>query len=736
MNYPKHLIDPREKDRKWIKDYIKAAYHENRVGAFNSFYNRAHKNQIVSSYAHGRQSVEKYKPLLSEDEKSDYSWMNINWDIVPIFPKFRKTAIAMLMKSGYNVEATPVDSLAIDERDEYFKTQEAKIKIREAINEVDPEALALSPFKQQEGEPNDLDELYLQKNFTYKHRMAAEIESAIDLILGTNNYNDKRRQLLENIFDFGVGVVQEEIDSNGAIKMEVVHPSSLIVSSVSKSDFSDLQHVGRVREYTISELKEKAGNQFSEEQYRHMASRVAGRYGNTSISRHLGFNRSYDDFKIQVLDMEFFSVNEMVHEDNTDKRGNRHLSRTDYNKNSENIKRTAFKVVYKGQWVIGTDYAFNCGLATNMKRKKSQLMDTSLSYHIRAVNFDNMDIQGVTSHCMPIIDNLQLAWYKYQQAIAAARPKGIAIEIGALEDVALGQGGQVLSPLDLIDLFEKKGTLIYRQIDLDGNVANYSPIKELQNGLGDEAIRWFGVIQQNIELLRSITGLNEFTDSSTPDARALTTTANLAVMGTSNAIWDIENCEREVFKELCEDLVLRIQDVVEMNGLQGYKRALGSESVEFFKASAKVSVHEFGIELTNMPTDQERRELLEVAKGYMANNMLEFTDLILIKSHPNLKIAEQILAYRIEKRKKEEAKRSEQLQSANAQVQQAAAAAKAKEDRETLILKAKLEKEVIQLEKDLELRNEMKKLDLSAGTEVMKQDIMQQNANLQPTSVD
>ena len=700
--FPSHLIDPREKDKKWVLKYLKAAYNEYNIGTHESFFNKAHKYNVISSYAHGSQPINKYKPMMGEEEKSDNTWLSINWEPVPIFSKYRKQAIARLMKTLFNVEATPIDSLAQDEKENYFKDQEARIKIRQAMKSVDPELLELSPFQKKEGEVDDIEELYMQKNFTYKHRMASEIEQALDLILATNNYSEIRQKIIENLFDYGVSVVKEDIDSNGAIKITSCRSDAIVLSYCSDSTFKDLQHIGQIKEYTISELKEFVGTELSTEQYLRVAESVAGKYGNPRFPINYTSAGAYDSFKVHVLDMEFFSVNEMVHQKKEDKRGNTHISKTSYHKDG---MRTAFKVVYKGSWVIGTDIGFKCGLATNMKRKKSTLMDTSMSYHVRAVNFNNMNITGVTEKAIPIIDMFQLAWYKYQQAVATARPKGVAIEIGALEDIALGKGGEALKPIEAIDLFEKKGTLVYRRINMEGDVANYDPIKELGNGIGDEAIRWFNVLQQQIELMKDITGLNELTDASTPDPRTLTTTAELAVVATSNALWDIENAERELFKELCEDLVLRIQDVVKKNGLSGYKKALGSETIEFFKASDKLSMHEYGIEITNMPTEQERNQLIGTAKAYEQAGLLEFTDVILIKTHRNLKIAEQILAWRIDKRKKAAQEEAIMNQRMNAETQQQSTLVSEQAKQETEKVKSALKIEEIKTEKDLELRN-------------------------------
>ena len=48
---------------------------------------------------------------------------------------------------------------------------------------------------------------------------------------------------------------------------------------------------------------------------------------------------------------------------------------------------------------------------------------------------------GIMEQLIPIADNIQIAYYRLQQAIAEARPKGIMIEMGALEDIPLGANG-------------------------------------------------------------------------------------------------------------------------------------------------------------------------------------------------------------------------------------------------------------------------------------------------------
>jgi len=319
----------------------------------------------------------------------------------------------------------------------------------------------------------------MQMNYTFKHQMAIEAEQGIKLILEQNKIEQMREKIKEDLFDYGVAGYKEYIDSNGAVKVRTVNPRNILINQCKKKDFSDAAYTGEIIEMTISDLKQAAGNQFSETEYESIAKQYIGWLGNpkewpSSLSV---YNKGYDKFRIRLLDLEFFSVNEMVYEQRIDRRGNKVFARAKYddkNKRKDKYDRVAFKVVYKGKWIIGTNYIFDYGLCTDMKRAKSSLMDTELSYHLIAPEFYDMKAYGMMEQIIPIADAIQIAWYRLQNAINQSKPKGIMIEMGALEDIPLGKGGKMLSPMKVIDLFNKTGTLVYRKSDAQGRMTNYN----------------------------------------------------------------------------------------------------------------------------------------------------------------------------------------------------------------------------------------------------------------------
>ena len=696
--YPSHQIDPREKGKDWCLQYAKAAWSDYTNHSTQSFHNNRGHYAKIKDYAQGNQSINKYKQLLNVDDADNESWFAIDWSVLPIVPKFRRIALGKLGKTEYNITATPIDSLAQSETEDYFKKQKAKMDLRNEVTKKYPGMSDFSALKKMPNEPDNDEELEMHMSYTYKHNAAIEMEQGIDLIFHTNEVAEKRKQILESLFDFGVAGYKEYIDSNGSVKIRTVNPAKLLVSHCNKRDFSDKIHIGEIQEMSIMDLKQRAGQQFSEREYKDIADRYSGRQGDTKMfPSNKKYYKHYDERKILVLDLEFFSVDEMVHESRVDRRGNTRFGRASYNsmnKRKNKFIRSSYKTVYKISWVVDSEYCYDFGLCSDMKRVESNLMDTDLSYHLFAPDYHNMKPLGIMEQLITIADQIQISWYRLQNTINQARPKGIMIELGALEDIPLGSGGEQMKPMDVIDLFNKTGTLVYRRNDIGGKPTNYRPIEELENGLGRDAMTYYQVIQNNIEMIRQITGLNEFTDGSTPDARSLTTTAKLAAQATNNALAHIEQGERFLLEKLAGAVIVRLQESVKKGPVSGYVRSLGSKSMKFFEMSPVVSKHEFGIQIEDRPTEEQKARLMQILQASVAQGQVDFEDAVYIEQIKNLKQAQQVLAYRIKKKREDAERKAKEMQQMNGQIQQQSAMASEQAKQQTLQLEFQLKAEM------------------------------------------
>ena len=713
VNRPDDLIPETQKGRDWILQYMRWMYCDYDRNCNNEmFFGNRGKYAMIKDYAMGKQSIEKYKPMLDIDQVTNETWMNVDYSIIPIFPKFRRIALRKINKVGYNIVATPVDAMAENQKNKRFADMKAKIKLREALGALGSPIANNPDLQPKEREPEDLKELEIMFQYSYKHDMAMEMENAIKLVFYQNDIEAIQRQVKEDVFDLGVGIVKRYIDSNGAIKIRRVNPERFITNYCKKKDFSDKQYGGEIIEMTLAELKELAQDQFSAMEYQNLAEMLMGSYGN--LSEPPGdtddLNAWYDTLKLRVLDAEFFSVNQLSHEKVIDKRGNLLIGNAYVDQKGRlrgELVRTSYKVVYQGMWIVGTNYVFNYGLKTNMVRAKQSLGDTDLSYKVYAPDFYKMTATSISEQVIPIIDQIQMDWYHLQNVKNQAVPKGISIEMGALENIAMGKGGAVFSKMEVIDLWKKTGVLVWRRIDRAGHNQELRPIEDLKNGIGDDAKFYFDSMMSNIGLLKELAGLNDFTDASNPNARATNTLASMAYEGTDNALGHVLEANKYLLEKISTETMLALQDLVSMGAdISGYVRGLGDAAFKFFKLSENVSNYEYGIMLEDKPTDDERNLFLQEAEAALKANQIKYSDLVYIRSIDNLKEAEMVLGYKIDKWLAQQGQQSMAVQQQNAQVQMQSNQMAEQVKQQTLQLEAELKMKQIQLEKDLEMRND------------------------------
>jgi len=682
--FPSHLIDPRDKNARWILDYAKAAWYDSSQHS-GIFYHKSWKYREIKDYALGNQSINQYKKTFNLGDEEDTTYLNIDWRILPVITKFRRIALNKLKKLNYSIEAQAVDSVAVNDKENYIAEQKAKLAFKERLQQENPDLVQKITS---EDDAENYDDLKIKELYTYKHNAAIELENGIDLILNQNNIETNRGKIMEDLFDYGVAGYKDWIDSAGNVRFRRVNPATMLTSYCIENDFKDKQYAGEVVRMTIADLKQAAGDQFTEDEYREIADMVRGKWGNpTVIPTPTLYSSGYDDFHIDVMDLEFYSVNEAVYEKRINKRGNPVMSRTSYTKrgedNGKEYKRIAYKVVYTTQWIISTDFQFNYGLATNMKRAKSNMTDVEMSYNFYAPEFFDMQAKGITEQLIPLANSIQIAWYKLQNAINQARPKGVEIDIDGLEDIPLGAGGKSLDVTQVLDLFNEKGVLVYRRRDLSGEISNYKPIQEIENGLGKDAVVWFEIIRNDIQMIRDITGMNEYTDGSTPDPRALTATVNMAVEGSNNALGDVVTGDQLLLKKLGTSLYMRLQDAVKYGNIKGYAKSLGEDSVRFIEATSNISAHEFGIFLTLSMSNEEKMQFKAKLEDMAAKGIIDPDTAIMVGNIKNKDQAEQVLAYKVKQKREQDLEKARQDQITNGQIQRESAMMAEEEKRKT-----------------------------------------------------
>lgn len=721
-SFPSHEIDSREKGYDWVKQWTMAAFNEARGFLGTSMYFGSAKYREIRRNGMGKQSINKYKRIYGIDEQNNETFMTVDWSPVAIASKYREIAISLISQKLFDFQITAVDPLSKVEQDKYFQSLYIKMAMRKAA-EAANSPLANSPaLKRQQGEPEDEEELEMEKQFGFKHNLAMKMELGCSYIHDTNNVSEQRLITSANLFDFGFGGYKDWVDEQGIARYRAVNPENFVCSYCSKADFTDMQYAGEIIEPLVIDL----APYFTKEQMKLIAKAGCGKYGNpTTYSINPLSNNYFGNFKIHVWDAVFYSYNDTAYRNEVNENGNLKVVKTDYQnlrpsmsarevqyqgKQYPEFMSAKRKVIYKTKWIIGTDFMYDWGLMENQKRNKDTWWDTVLPYRMYAWNFDHMNFTGITERLIPVIDDWHRTYYKLQDIKNKLIPYIMNLNMSALEAAGFaGKGGTKLKPDELLDLILQNFVAPFRETDLfaknnTGKAAWFEQTGQL------EIVLQYRTELQNIErLFMSITGLNDVTNGNTPDPRNLTPNIEAAVSSTNNCLYLVSRAEKQLFQRLTEGIIGDIQLAVQNGNIEGYTMALGSNAVQYFQLTQDVAFRKFGLFVTDAPTPAERQAFASELQIKDANGMIQPEDKIIIMECRNFKEASERLAYSIKKR---------QDIAHQQQIEQSQAQAKAQTDGLLQLEQVKQKNAIELLQAQIQLENV--KGEWNYRTEIMK----------------
>lgn len=700
---PNHFVNPAEKGEKWILKMVKHIWDEWESLDIKSFAKGKDRYRKNRSYSLGKQSNSDYIAQFLKNNNPKFSYTNIKFEVLPIIPKFRRITNEKIGKIEYTIKADAIDPLAMKDRVDYENTEKARIKTRDEIAKIGYDTSMLDTGEK--GQPKTFDELAMRMEFEYKHNHAMDVEKRIAAAFASNHIDEQRPRLRWDLFDYGAAGLRDYFDPNtGEVKVRAVDIPNFVVSTCKDEYFRDALFMGEITHSTIEDIKRTAdatGSHITDDNLQLIADKNRGMFGNPN---HWGdddvYNKGYDSFRVPVLDLEFKSVDRYVYEKRRNKRGNLTVGKTKWHNQFK--KQSQFEyfnedriVWYRAKWIIGTDIIFDYGLVPDMKRKNSKLWDAQSNFHVVAPELHDMETSAPVEQIIPFVDNIHRAYYKLQNAIISARPKGLLLEIGAMENISVGDSGETLTPLQISDILDQTGNLWYRSIDMSGDLSHPRPIQELTNGIGTEAQEWFRVILDHINMIKDALGFNEFTDATTPDPRSLNGVASLAADSTNNAINHLFRAEKSLIERVADSVAIRVHDAIAFKKTSFYDNILGSAALKSINEN-KDSIHrEYGIIVEHMSDKSEWEDIKMSTELALKAGQISIADKykVLGMKH-NIKQAQQYLSYVVEKNMKLMREKSAEDMQQNAQVQiQSAQAAE------------ELKQSSIKLEADLKDRN-------------------------------
>jgi hypothetical protein len=200
-------------------------------------------------------------------------------------------------------------------------------------------------------------------------------------------------------------------------------------------------------------------------------------------------------------------------------------------------------------------------------------------------------------------------------------------------------------------------------------------------------------------MIRDVTGINEIRAAEQPDKESLVGVQKMALLASNNATRWLNQAYLNITQNMCKSIALRVQDLVNYTGpYKGYVQAIGEFNMKAIEVTKDVTLADFGIMIEPLPDDEEKAILEQNIQMSLQQQQLRLEDAIMIRTIPNVKLANQLLVLRRKKYASEQQEMAMANAQANAQQQQASVAAKAQADAQLKQMEAQSEMQKMQAE--------------------------------------
>ena len=728
--FPKQTVSDSEKrSKKYGLEVAQAIANEwwrkegigQNVGRFRQTREEYHRLRL---YARGEQSVQKYRDEVAIND--DLSYLNLDWKPVPIIPKFVDIVVNGMQDRLFNITATAIDPIATDKRTKFVEGVQRDMEIKDFIADVSNLGVDIRNVPDDDL-PETSEELDLYMQISYKQGIEVAIEQAVDNVMKRNKYHEIKRQCDYDQMILGISCVKHGFNNTDGITIQYVDPADLVYSYTEDPYFRDVYYFGEIRRVHANELN-KQFPEFSNAKLEEIIKK-----GTNTLDYNSSYYDREDDYDSNTLQVMYFCwktwENDVYKIKETTSGGKKAVKKDD-TFNPPKDKRAHFErvaeaneVIYEGAYILGSEELLMWKRAENMVKPDSNSNKVLMNYIVAAPRLYKGKIESLVERMTPFADLIQLTHLKLQQSIQRMTPSGVFLNADALAEIDLGNGTQY-NPQEALNMYFSTGSVIGRGMTQDGDPATSLPVTPLPGSGGEQMQALVGAYNHYIQQIQEITGLNSARDGSDPDPYALVGVQKLAAANSNTATRHLNEASISVTTTLSEAIVSRFKDVLEYHPERdSFISSIGRFSVGSLKEIKNVHLHDFGIFLELSPDEEEKQYVEANIQAALAKDSITLEDAIDIRQIANIKLANQLL--KIRRNKKAEDDHMKQMEVVDQQ-----ARAQGEEQRANELAKAQAESIKTESKGKLEqLKNELgiKKLQIEAD---VKKELMQYEFDL------
>ncbi len=643
--FPLDNIDPLSKDKKWLAALGRNIDMKYRNGAWYWNYSDRGRIWTIRQYSDGRQDIAKYvdqwagagdekttgreqvtntatnRNPIGYDRVKRKGYANISFDLVTIAPMIQRTIDALIGTSGQKID---VEALSPDARNKKVKLKYKtflKAKMAGFMKSVG------KPIKEEYFRPSDevsLEMYEMLGGFNLNFEIVSK--KLIQHTFSISQYDKLTEPLLKrDAFSLNFLVTQVYNDPvSGAVKVKYIDVPSYVCAYLNEQMGNNTPFSAHYEKYSIPDFRNMLLSEgLGEEEAEKLVNKAANAWwanpaGSYSQVQNWNYYNDkdpvtgrmrYDEFFVDVLYFEYITKDRTFYKYKARENGSTDFYEDkygDYNTTSRTrVETIDSHVIYEGWYVPCLNEAFG-GKQKNMMRKDKKT--PVLSYTMQRISG-----KSIGESLIPIHDSIMIGALRLQAAKLAAAPKGIAIELGAINGMNLG--GQNFTPQEIIKVYSQTGNMFYKaRLEQGKVVAGGMPIQELEGGIGKQLTEWITSYIHDIERALQISGISPVMAAGQKiSGETLVGVAEAQIDATINNLYPLQNALEEMKAEVGQKALMKILVTCanDKKVREYYAGIVGEDALDEVLLATGLTLDELGIYVTRRVSEAEKQHIRE-----------------------------------------------------------------------------------------------------------------------------
>lgn len=639
----------------------------------------------VWQWAMGRQDMKQFFDFVGVDGNKAYS--NVDYTQNRIGPQFLETLVNSICQTDSYPNVTAIDDESMQQKEALKKEALFRMHESETINMLQQKAGF--PLEAPNAYVPD-DELMAEVYFELEHRLPKEynMEKCLGHVMDDNEWGTIYRDIVRYLIALNHGCTKVERLPNGFIGIKYcIIPNVIYNFFMTQSGKRELSYIGEVYTLKIRDLRKLYSKYLTEKEIYEIAM-DANQYNNSNRfyyywndSYLYATDRPYDDYGIQVLDLEVKLFDTDYYVSKTNSYGKEYIQPKKGKPNPTSDKASVIEkgkfTVYRGIYAMKSDRMIYWGLPDLTIKPFQDISESLFSYSIQIPNNDGDYVPSLFERALEPLREYQLLKLKRKQLVAEMVPAGYSIDVETARDIDLGNGNKI-GWEEVLKIRNQKGVVLWSSRGLNPNEINREPpIIEMANaGSVAQLNELTNLMDRCYAEIRGVLGVPMYRDGTDLKPRMGQQVIENQAAASNNVTDFINHAAQKLMEEtLYKVCLLKWDDFVLKEGQDEYLNTI------------------FRVKVELKPTDYEREKVEQQITVAMQEGLINYKDALYIRNIKNFKLQQLYLASVVEKNKREAAKAQQDVAQQNAQAAAQNNQQQAENELKLLQAKAQIEQE-------------------------------------------